>query len=361
MTLLRCLPYLRDAGVMVDVVCSGPPSELDHAFERLGSKIHRLRRGANPAITAHDVRRFLRTHRYDVVHSRFGYTSGGIAWGADRAGVPAIVSLHSTVPSLYRMATQPLLRRLHRIWLAWHRRRIDRHACVVVGHSSSNLDAFEPRWRARPDRYRCIHNGIDLPSTLPSRSEARRQLECSSSTTIVLHVGTLRPEKDHETLLEIFDRVRVSRPDVRLWLVGDGACRTAIEAGIARRGLAQKCRLWGTQTDPWPFYRAADVFVFPSRIEGFGNAVIEAQLSELPVAASAIPSHRESVAPTYHALLFAPGDAGAGADAVDHLLTLRDRDEGAQSVAAARAFASTFTVERMARRLVELYAEVSRS
>ncbi len=66
-------------------------------------------------------------------------------------GIPIIASIHNTVAiSLCRWEDIPVLRRVRAVWLAWHRRLMDRHVNVFVGHSRANLDAYRPGWRSDP-------------------------------------------------------------------------------------------------------------------------------------------------------------------------------------------------------------------
>src|SRR5690606_34078653 len=125
------------------------------------------------------------------------------------------------------------------------------------------LDAFEPQWRDHPARYHCVYNGVPLP-TLPSREAARDSLHCPPDVHVLLHVGSMRPEKNHVELLRIFARVHKEQPQTSLWMVGDGHSRKVVETETINLGVADVCTLWGIKTDPWPFYRAADLFVFPS-------------------------------------------------------------------------------------------------
>lgn len=357
-TLLRSLPQLRAAGVAIDLACTGPPARLDADFLAQGCTIHRIRRSAHPWRTAISMQPVLHGTRYDLVHSRFGFTSGGHVLGARWAGVPALVSIHNTAPSRHDLAEVRGVRHLHAAWIRWHRRLVDRHAALVLGHSTASLDVFEPAWRASPERYRRIYNGVSLPEPLPDRGEARRALGAAPHEEIVLHVGSMRPEKNHGGLLRLFAALHRRRPNTRLWLVGDGRLRPAVEAEIARLGLASACRLWGVQHDPWPFYRAADVFVFPSVFEGFGNVLVEAQAADLPIVVSDTVPFEEAVCPVWHPWVFPLADPLRGARGVEELLEGRGSDEAAARLRTARAFAAGFSMETMTAELVAVYREV---
>ncbi|MDQ5821635.1 MAG: glycosyltransferase family 4 protein, partial [Actinomycetota bacterium] len=103
------------------------------------------------------------------------------------------------------------------------------------------------------------------------------------------------------------------------------------------------------------WYGRADVLVHPARWEGFGLALLEAMLSSLPVVASRVSSVPELVVDGETGVLVEPDDA-AGLSA--GILTALDRAEALGAAGRARAHAE-FSVERMARRTVAVYEQVT--
>lgn len=313
--LLRALPRLKAAGMKIDVCCLGEEGVFDEAFRGQGCRLHRMRKSLNCYATARDFRRLLAGEDYSLVHSHFGYTSGGIARGADLQGIPAVVSVHSAEPlTLYRWRSKPVLAGARRRWLAWQRRLAERHATVFLCHSDANRDGFLQAGREAGvtpsvERYSVIHNGVAAPGgTLLGEAEARNRLKIPETARVVLHVGSFREEKNHAGLLRIFARVHQQRPETLLVLVGDGHLRSEITAQAKSLGISSAVRFAGMQRDVWPWYAAADLFLFPSTTEGFGNAVVEAEMAGVPVVASDIAAHRESVAPAQQRFLFAAND-----------------------------------------------------
>jgi glycosyltransferase involved in cell wall biosynthesis len=124
----------------------------------------------------------------------------------------------------------------------------------------------------------------------------------------VLTVATLERRKNLETLLQAMKLVRAGRPELRLAVVGaPGWQAPRLEAdGILPLGYVEDEELAA-------LYRGAEVFVYPSRFEGFGMPIVEAMACGTPVVASAHPSMDE-----------ASGEAALRAD-----------PENAESVAAA--------------------------
>ena len=85
--------------------------------------------------------------------------------------------------------------------------------------------------------------------------------------------------------------------DVFLAIAGDGELREQLELLARRRQVGDRVYFLGElmPSDVPDFLRAGDVFVFPSRFEAFGFALVEAMMMGLPVIASDIDAHREVV------------------------------------------------------------------
>jgi glycosyltransferase involved in cell wall biosynthesis len=105
----------------------------------------------------------------------------------------------------------------------------------------------------------------------------------------VLTVATLEPRKNLETLLAAMPLVRQRHPELRLAVAGaPGWQAPSLEAeGVLPLGYVEDEELAA-------LYRGAEMFVYPSRFEGFGMPILEAMASGTPVVASAHPSMREA-------------------------------------------------------------------
>ena len=79
-----------------------------------------------------------------------------------------------------------------------------------------------------------------------------------------------------------------SNHDIGLLIVGDGPERARIEAWRDEHGLGGSVEILGYQKDPEPYFQAADIFVFPSHSETFGNAIVEAMSYGLAVATTEV-------------------------------------------------------------------------
>ena len=91
--------------------------------------------------------------------------------------------------------------------------------------------------------------------------------------------------KGLEYLIGAFERV-VKEIDARLVLVGEGPLENAIRELVRQKGLQEKVRFAGFQSNPYRYMSRSSVFAFPSLSEGFGMVLVEAMACGLPVVAS---------------------------------------------------------------------------
>jgi len=128
-----------------------------------------------------------------------------------------------------------------------------------------------------------FENGVDVERFTFNpdvRKQMRDELGLDESIICAGHVGRFAGLKNHRFLLKVF-QVMKSRVECRLVLVGDGELKEQILGIAQERGLAEFITFTGVREDVERFYQAFDVFLLPSRSEGFSLAAVEAQCSGL--------------------------------------------------------------------------------
>lgn len=202
-----------------------------------------------------------------------------------------------------------------------------------------------------------IPYGIPASPITFGESQGAAALRKKYGPRLIVSVGRLVYYKGFEYLIEAMKKVHG-----KLLIVGDGPLRASLEAQVRESGLQDKVHLLGEiQNDVLaPYYRAADVFALASvaRSEAFGIVQLEAMAYGLPVVNTALDSGVPFVSRhNQTGLTVPPRDASALAHALDSLLADRPK-RAAFGAAAKQRVRSEFTVERMARRTSQLYADV---
>ena len=126
-------------------------------------------------------------------------------------------------------------------------------------------------------------------------------------TLVALYVGRLAPEKNLGLLLDAFQTIQHQNQGARLVLVGDGPARRTLQEQYPQHIFAGMC----TGTDLATHYASADLFLFPSLTETYGNVTLEALASGLPVIAFDMAAAAEQVQPGVNGQRVPPGDNAA--------------------------------------------------
>lgn len=202
--------------------------------------------------------------------------------------------------------------------------------CHVAWFTSRSLLTFaEGEGMIRPDEgiVLCegMSNGIDLAHFNPDRvspvnltpSIPMRGRSTHVTGPVIGYVGRLGRDKGLDVLWRAWQRLRIEFPHARLLVVGGWERERPVDAKT-RQALEDDPRviLSGRVDDVAPYYRAMNVFAFPSRREGFPNAPMEASAMGVPVVATDAVGSRDAVVHDVTGTLTPPGDAAAFADAI---------------------------------------------
>lgn len=130
-------------------------------------------------------------------------------------------------------------------------------------------------------RMEIVARGVDTALFHPRRRSPglREAWGAGADTLVATVVGRVAPEKNLGLALRAFEAIRARRPDARLVIVGDGPARAALQAAHPDAIFAGM----RSGEDLASHYASADLFLFPSLTETFGNVTTEALASGLPV------------------------------------------------------------------------------
>ena len=291
----------------------------------------------------------LRTARVDLLHA--------LAFAGPRViSIPWIVTVYDLsfirYPQSFNVA--------NRLYLSWAVRDAMRRASHIIAISESTRRDLIATYGVSPRKVSVVYCGTDSSFT-PARSQkqidefrARRNVPAK----MILYVGTIEPRKNIARLLRAFARAkRDARLPHQLVLIGARGWKYAeVDAVIAQENIAGDVTFAGyvPQEELPDWYRAADLFVYPSRYEGFGLPPLEAMACGTPVVTSNVSSLPEVVGNA--ALLVSPDDEAALADAIARALS--DRALRAQMIARGVTQAARFSWERAGCATTDVYRAV---
>jgi glycosyltransferase involved in cell wall biosynthesis/predicted metal-dependent phosphoesterase TrpH len=191
-----------------------------------------------------------------------------------------------------------------------------------------NSEEYKQSWIKRgfdPEKLKILPRGLDAELFHPGRrSDFFERFGASNGEVRLLYVGRISREKDLDLLADAYRRLRKEGLPVRLFVVGHGPYSDALAKSLPDAFFTGYLR--GTELAT--AYASADIFVFPSTTDTFGNVILEAQASGLPVIVSDSGGPKELVAHKANGLITKSHDVEDFTDAIRALVTdqtLRER------------------------------------
>lgn len=140
---------------------------------------------------------------------------------------------------------------------------------------------------------RVFHNIINVPRILEKAGEPG--FEDGYGGKRIVTLGRLTPEKGYELPIKALALLLKEGRDLRWYALGEGPERPKLEKLIAELGLEGRFLLMGSKENPYPYLKAADIYVHATRYEGKSVSIEEAQVLRKPIVASDIPGNREQI------------------------------------------------------------------
>lgn len=215
--------------------------------------------------------------RPDLIHVA---TEGPLGWSAIQAArsldIPVVSSYHTKFSSYSGHYNIGLLRRQIGRYLRFVHNRTQ---ATFAPSADSMKELYDEGYR----NLYLLERGVDTELFSPTKRDEslRSEWKCEATDPVALYVGRLAKEKNLDLLIESYEQMKAISPKTRLVVVGDGP-----ERGRLQR-LDPEIEFAGTQRgeDLARYYASADVFLFPSVTETFGNVALEAMSSGLYVLA----------------------------------------------------------------------------
>jgi glycosyltransferase involved in cell wall biosynthesis len=259
---------LEEAGCRVDLVVArkeGPYLKLIPPHIRVVSlDASRLRGALWPFV------RYLRRERPHVVVATL--TSASL--------LAVIACKLSRVGSRIVLRQASALGRRQRPWLV---RRVYPHADEYIAISGSIADELTRNIGLRPQRVHTIRNPAFTPGILTRAAESvDHPWFTAKHSPVIIAVGQLVFTKGFDVLVDAFARIRSKRP-CKLVILGEGKARASLEEQVTQLRIGSDVWMPGFVDNPFKYVARSDVFVLSSKVEPFGNVIVEALAVGTPV------------------------------------------------------------------------------
>jgi glycosyltransferase involved in cell wall biosynthesis len=228
---------------------------------------------------------------------------------------------------------------------SWYANTIVRYTTGYISNSRE-ITADLVRWNIATERIHEIPNGVELPLLQDSLPQ--------SGTIRCIYLGRLDPEKSIDLMIRGFAQLD-DQSGVSLTIVGDGECRSELEALVIELGLQGSVRFIGAVADVTASLQTADVFVSTSISEGMSNALLEAMSFGLMPLVSDVSGVADMVDDGISGLLFAAGDLAAFTKRLETAVTMPAVARRALGKAARATVEKRFGIDHVAGKHVVLY------
>lgn len=252
----------------------------DKEIQDLGGRVfHAYPLKKNLVRSFFDIAKIVRENQYSIVHRHTGSAFGYFELHAAKLGGAKHLILHAHNNQAGKVV-------LHQIFKTFFRTKCQKFACSQL--------AGEYLFGKNAD-YTVINNAIDTGHytfSKEKRSAIRTELGIGNQF-VIGHVGRFEDQKNHKFLIEILKAMLKQKEDCVLVMVGAGKLMHDIKSDVEQLHLEKFVRFAGDQHDAAGFYSAFDAFVLPSKYEGFGITLLEAQANGLYCFTSAdvVPQH----------------------------------------------------------------------
>jgi glycosyltransferase involved in cell wall biosynthesis len=259
------------------------------------------------------------------------------------AGVPSIVSTRHSLVAPPRKLVQELKYALAATCCDW--------IVGICDATTSNVKAMRSVSSRKIVR---VYNGA-----VPLARMSREQCPPKSGFTLV-YVGRLEPVKNHSHMLQAFRAALSVIPGLRLWMVGDGSERKALERLALELGISAQVTFWGQQLDVAPFFSAADAFIMSSKSEGLPMSLLQAYSLGLPAIVTDVGGMAEVVRLSQAGYIVSATDP---AEMTTAILRLAERAGEREQLSrrAEAAFHMRFDLQTMVDAYMDLYRNTPRA
>ena len=347
---------LQEAGHTVELACN-MDEPLKDTVLALGCKAYHIPFSRSPLsrqnIAAYrELRRIIEEGHYDIVHTHTPVASALVRFACRklrRTGLRIFYTAHG----FHFYSGAPL-----KNWLIYYPVELlcSRWTDVQLTITKEDFERASRKLHAKKTVY-IPGVGVDLEAFHPSGdwkpSDRRAELSLPRNAKLLLSVGELNVNKNHQAVLKALAALR--RDDLYYVICGEGDRRSALQQLARELGIADRVFLLGVRRDVSEWMAEADIYVHPSLREGLSVSTMEAMASGLPVICGDIRGNRDLIEDGKGGKLVDPRDTAQFTEALTVLLGNAPRCEAMGEYN--REKVAAFSLARVLAGLREVYGE----
>lgn len=321
---------LVDLGNIVDVACNDSEYKVDDFFTELGCNIHHISCVRTPFslknLTAiKELKTILEKGNYDIVHCHTPIAAAvtRLACKNFRKSVKPFKVIY-TAHGFHFYSGSPVLN-----WLIFYpiEKLLAKYTDCLITINKEDYSRAKAKFKTDVRYIPGVGINVDKFSSYTISDERKNKIRNSigmpEDAKLLLSVGELNKNKNHETVIKALGRLVAEKPSIQFYYVvaGEGLQKEHLLDLAKELNISDRVKLLGYRKDVIDLYKVSDVFIHPSFREGLPVSVMEAIASGLPVIASKIRGNSDLVKEEW---LFEPKDEEGLEDKIKNLLKYPD-------------------------------------
>ena len=323
-------PFIKEliaAGHQVDFATNEEGSAVPDVYRELGCQVFRVAFSRSPLSSGNlkaikSVKKIVSDGNYDIVHCHTPVASLATRLACKKIRKKTGLKVFYTAHGFHFYKGAPL-----KSWLIYYPIEwlCSFFTDLLITINSEDYDRAQKRLHAKRTAY-VPGVGIDVERFAEAkvdRAEKRAELGIPEDAFLLISVGELNRNKNHEIVIRALAKLR--RPDIHYMIAGKGPLEEHLRSLANESGIGDNIHLLGYRHDIPELYKTADADVFPSIREGLGLAALEGMAAGLPLICSDNRGTRE-YAPSYDVPGFDPmcRDVNMFAEAIERLADHRE-------------------------------------
>lgn len=288
--LLNFFDSVKGGSLQIDFLTNQIDPDLQEQLAADGAGLYCVSGLRDPRLQYRQVCELIRHNGYDIVYMNISTAMAYPVLKAARdCGVKKIIAhAHASGVDAEQWSKRCLLRALHLLC----KNKVAAYATEYLACSEKAARWMYPRTLLGRGRVRTVFNSVDTSLFAPDprlREYFRQELGLTGHF-VVGNVGNASYPKNQLFLLRVFRRLLQREPEAKLVLIGDGVRMGRLRAYVKKHRMEDSVLLMGRVDVSMGYMNAFDVFALPSKFEGLGIVLIEAQCTGVPcVASAAVP------------------------------------------------------------------------